>query len=420
MEDLIPPRENASSPAVEVVILDGAAIVNMLAPGTTKTFSEYATQVFLPYVTSQLQHASRVDVVFDEYLPDSLKAATRKKRGKGIRRRVEPSSSIPRNWQAFLWIDENNVELFSFLAMNIAAKETEKQIVSTHRTNVFCTQPRDVAGLAPCTHEEANTRMLLHMEDAVKQGYTKVSVRTVDTDVVVLAVTAAQRLNIDELWVAFATGRSFRFLAAHEIAKTLGPNKCRALPFFHAFTGCDTVSCFGGRGKKTAWETWKSDDGVTAAFGALSATPNSTTIDECIAPLQRFVVLLYDRTSSQEHVNDARKQLFTQNCRTIDAIQPTRAALNQHAKRAAYQVGYCWGQMMIPAPELPSPSDWGWVQRDSGCWDIYWTTLPEATLACRQLLRCSCKKGCRGQCKCLKAALPCTALCYCGGLCAHD
>ena len=120
LEDLIPPRENASSPAVEVVILDGAAIVNMLAPGTTKTFSEYATQVFLPYVTSQLQHASRVDVVFDdEYLPDSLNAATRKKRGKGIRRRVEPSSSIPRNWQAFLRIHET--ELFSFLAMKIAA-----------------------------------------------------------------------------------------------------------------------------------------------------------------------------------------------------------------------------------------------------------------------------------------------------------
>ena len=97
--------------------------------------------------------------------------------------------------------------------------------------------------------------MLLHVEDAVKQEYTKVSVRTVDTDVVVLAVTAAQRLNLDQLWVAFATGRSFRLLAAHEIAKTLGQNKCRALPFFYAFTRCVTVSCFGGRGKKTAWET---------------------------------------------------------------------------------------------------------------------------------------------------------------------
>ena len=315
--------------------------------------------MFVPYVMSQLQHASRVDVVFDVYLPDSLKAATRKKRGNGIRRRVEASSSIPRNWQAFLRIDENKVELFSFLAMKIAAKETEKQIVSTHRKDVLCTQPRDVAGLAPCTHEEADTRMLLHVEDAVKQGYTKVSVRTVDTDVVVLAVMAAQRLDIDELWVAFATGRSFRFIAAHEIAETLGPDKCQALPFFHAFTGCDTVSCFGGRGKKTAWETWKSDGGVTAAFCALSATPNPTTIDACIGPLERFGVLLYDRTSSLEQVNDVRKQLFTQNGRAIDALPPTRGALIEHAKRAAYQAGYCWGQMMVAAPELPSPSEWG-------------------------------------------------------------
>ena len=83
-----------------------------------------------------------LSVLCHEYLPDSLKAATRKKRGKGIRRRVEPFSSIPR--QAFLRIDKNKVELFSFLAMKIAAKQTEKQIVSTHSKDVFCTQPRDV------------------------------------------------------------------------------------------------------------------------------------------------------------------------------------------------------------------------------------------------------------------------------------
>ena len=71
-----PPQENVASPHVEVIILDGAAITNMLAPGGTKTFSDYATQVFLPYITSQLQHAIRVDVVWDEYMPDSLKADT--------------------------------------------------------------------------------------------------------------------------------------------------------------------------------------------------------------------------------------------------------------------------------------------------------------------------------------------------------
>ena len=98
--------------------------------------------------------------------------------------------------------------------------------------------------------------------------------------------------------------------------------------------------------------------------------------------LEWFFVLLNDSTNSQEHVNDACKQLFTQNCRTIDALPPTRVALIQHAKRTAFQAGYCWGQMMIPAPELLSPSEWGWVQRDSGCWEIYCTTLPEATLGC--------------------------------------
>ena len=99
--------------------------------------------------------------------------------------------------------------------------------------------------------------MLLHVEDAMKQGYTKVSIRTVDTDVVVLAMAAAERLSIDQMWVAFGTGKGFWFLAAHEMAQALGPDKCQGLPAFHSFTGCDTVSSFGGRSKKTAWETLK-------------------------------------------------------------------------------------------------------------------------------------------------------------------
>ena len=54
----------------------------------------------------------------------------------------------------------------------------------------------------------------------------------------VLAVTAAQCLDITELWVAFGAGKSFRYLAAHEMAKALGSDRCTALPMLHAFTGC--------------------------------------------------------------------------------------------------------------------------------------------------------------------------------------
>ena len=96
-------------------------------------------------------------------------------------------------------------------------------------------------------------------------------IHTVDTDVIVLAVTATGRLDIEELWVAYGTGKKIRFLAAHEIVVALGPNRCQGLPFFHALTGCDTVLSYGGRGKKKAWETWKACAEVTEVIAVFSA-----------------------------------------------------------------------------------------------------------------------------------------------------
>ena len=43
---------------------------------------------------------------------------------------------------------------------------------------------------------------------------------------------------------------------------------------------------------------------------------------------------------------------------------------------------------MVAAPELPSPSDWGWKRKDTGGWEVNWTTLPEAAQACCELLKC--------------------------------
>ena len=100
-------------------------------------------------------------------------------------------------------------------------------------------------------------------------------------------------------------------------------------------------------GEKTAWETWKAcdevTDEVTTAFCALAGTSTVSTVDNHMDPLERFVVLLFDRTSSQEHVNEARKHLFTQSGRSIEVIPPTREALRQHIKTAAYQAGFLLG-----------------------------------------------------------------------------
>ena len=61
--------------------------------------------------------------------------------------------------------------------------------------------------------------------------------------------------------------------------------------------------------------------------------------------LERFVVLLYKRTSPLQKVNEARKILFACGNRQIENIPPTRAALFQHAKRALFQAGHIWGKL---------------------------------------------------------------------------
>ena len=59
---------------------------------------------------------------------------------------------------------------------------------------------------------------------------------------VILGVAAAAKLDIQELWVAFGTAKKFRYILVHDISLSLGPDKSQALPVFHAYTGCDTVS----------------------------------------------------------------------------------------------------------------------------------------------------------------------------------
>ena len=96
---------------------------------------------------------------------------------------------------------------------------------------------------------------------------------------------------------------------------------------FHAYTGCDSVSSFSTKGKKTAWGSWKSYNEVTTTFLALSAGPDEVP-NEDVAVLERFTILLYDRTSDLISIDE--------------------------------------GKGLQVALDLPSPGDCGWT--DSNNW----------------------------------------------------
>ena len=81
--------------------------------------------------------------------------------------------------------------------------------------------------------------------------------------------------------------------------------------------------------------------------------------------IERFVILLYDRTSKCKDVNKARKKLFAKKS-SVQNIPPTYAALEQHVKRSALKGGHVWGQALVPEPVLPPPTYWGWHRSDDG------------------------------------------------------
>ena len=159
---------------------------------------------------------------------------------------------------------------------------------------------------------------------------------------------------------------------------------------------------------------WRAFLDLTQTLPTLQKPPLSIEEGD-IKSLEKFTILLCNRTSSLEDINETWKQLFTKKGGTMYSIPPTKGAFLQHVKRAVYQEGHCWGTLFDKQQNLPCPSNWGWA--DSSDWKPLWTTLPQASATSRELLHCKCKKICKGRCTCADVVLPCTALCQCSG---HD
>lgn len=397
-------------PPADTLIIDGAALVHTKIPGASKTFDEYAKDVILPHVENCARNHRRIDIVFDVYYDDSLKGEAREKRGSGGRRKVTGNSRPPKSWYTFLRCDENKTELFRFLAEKLSDMNIVTKIVATVEENVVSNQQIDVSQISPCNHEEADTRMFLHVKDAAMEGSQEIMIVSTDTDVVVIGVALYQELDVEKLWISFGKEKVVRWIPLHEISRSLGP-RAKALPFFHALTGCDTVSAFLSKGKKSCWRTWDVYPEATETFTRLSSPIDNVT-DVDMRVIEEFVVIMYDRSSSTDRVDEARFDLFARRQKPYNSIPPSRAALVQHVKRSVLQAGHTWGQSLNREMQLPSPESWGWHKEET-VWVPYWTSLSPIASSCQQLVKCGCKRNCSGNCKCYRSGFQCTALCNC-------
>ena len=106
--------------------------------------------------------------------------------------------------------------------------------------------------MVQCDHEEADTRITIHIEDSFWNGARTILVCTVDTDVMVIIAGVFFKLQATysglDIWVAFGMGKHFQYYHINTICQNLGEPLCQALPFYHAFTGCDTTNLLGRHG----------------------------------------------------------------------------------------------------------------------------------------------------------------------------
>ena len=87
--------------------------------------------------------------------------------------------TVPGNWQSF----------FTFPAVQVESTHLDgKPLVSSCAEDILSLEPVDKDGLSLCNHEEADIRIFFHVVHAANSGHGRAMIRTVDTDIFVLAV----------------------------------------------------------------------------------------------------------------------------------------------------------------------------------------------------------------------------------------
>ena len=151
-------------------------------------------------------------------------------------------------------------------------------------------------------------------------------------------------------------------------------------------------------------------EGFTTASS--SAFVPQDTSSPVFSVLEQFTcATMYDSTTQHSKVNDLRQELFPTRVKLMERLSPTQNALLQRVNRCVYQASI-WTESLKPVIAAPSPDGFGWYKSDTG-WHLIWTTVPAATVACTELIKCGCKvvPVCGKNCKCKKAGMECTALC---------
>ena len=137
-------------------------------------------------------------------------------------------------------------------------------LVVTYEHTILSTDIKvlEEESIVNCASEEADQRVIRHVINLTHQANcSNILVCTYDTDDLMSLLGYYPFLEIlsqINLVYQFGFGKNKKYFSIIEIAQAIGSETRRALPFFHTFSDCDTVSSFFNLGKTRFWDTWVS------------------------------------------------------------------------------------------------------------------------------------------------------------------
>lgn len=176
--------------------------------------------------------------------------------------------------------------------------------------------------------------------------------------------------------------------------------------FLHAFTGCDTTSCFYKQGKNKLIKLFLNDYNLQKlAEKFYDVNASQSEIENCG---NKIIAALYS-TKKESQILQELRFIHFQKCTSkklckLESLPPTTGAAKQHSFRTFYQMQTWLGNKI-------NAQQWGWKITEQGLQAIRTdqSLIPDEIL---MSITCRCETGCKNKnCGCRKNGLRCSHLC---------
>ena len=383
------------------------------------------------FIETAFTEADIVHLVADRYDTNmSIKAGERKRRADMYNEAPEiiirsSQQAMPRSLKSFLSNPKNKDNLNDFVfsqwvsTMPTSLKPQQCLILSGgfrnhERVVSLTTNGAEELSDAYCSHEEADTRLIFHIEDSKERHkITTAVIWSPDTDIFLLGLHFCTKIDI-HIWFKTGVKEGTRYIPIHTLAEKLGNDVCSVLLPFHALTGCDSVSFFKGKGKKKGLRLILD---TKESFLTLAELGDSLQLNDDVArTCERFVCRMYQPNNNISSINKLRYNIFCKTPVQNQNLPPCYDSLLQHLKRANFQTAV-WKKSLHARMDLGSPVGNGWIDTENGLKPELMTqaSAPQELV---ELTSCKCRGSrCTSKfCSCLKSGLNCTAACGCQGI----